>query len=413
MSRTGQGANILVVPGSRGLGDALETFPVFELIRDSWPDARLAAGSHSAAQEMTFAMSPHVTRCVRIRAGSVEQARAAIVGFSQNLKVLREFDVVLFLYKKRVARAMILAARLAGAAVYHRHPYRYQDPRRHAYGNFPARVLNQIIVARWLGLPLRHLREPRLVLPEADRQFAEQFFREHGLGARPTVILNTLGSAVIPGWGIERYAQVANRLVARHVDVIVNAGTDVQRREVQRVAHVLESRVFLLDTRLPRQLASVIARCDLLIGEASGQSWLATALGIPMITLFGPGDQGCHGLGRGGPVWWPRDARHRVISKLDWCWATMGSRCTCRYPPRPRRSPARKAFRNALKAIGVWKLRKALWKALGLHRPRPKLYDSFPPCLAAISVDEVVEAAVRPLGGAARAADGALDRVVS
>jgi ADP-heptose:LPS heptosyltransferase len=320
---------ILVILGTRGLGDALEAFPAFELLRELWPKARLAAGCQSPAQERTVEMCPAGVARVRIRDGSVKSAARALRGFGQNVRAMRGFDVIVFLYKRRVAWPAALAARLTGARVFHKHGYRYRDRRRSVYSEFPARVFNQLIVAEFFGHVLSRLREPRVILAERHRRFADEFFAAHGLGRRPTVILNSMASPLIQGWGIERYGGVASALGERGVDVIFNAGTDRQVREFRSLAPAVREGARLLDTRDPAQQAAVIAKCALLIGEPTGQSWLATAVGTPVLALMGPGEQNYHGQGRSGPLWWPWGSACTLLSKLAWCQTTMGERCTC------------------------------------------------------------------------------------
>jgi ADP-heptose:LPS heptosyltransferase len=382
---------ILVVIGPIGLGDAIEALPVFELINDFWPQSHLAAGCHSSAQQLTLGMCPHLSECIRIRRGSVKHAWRAVPGFADHVRAMRGFDTVLFLYKRRVSWPLLLAARLAGARVHHRHDYRYRDRRRSVYSVFPARVFNQIVTSEWLQVPLTRLREPRIVLSEDDRQFAEEFFKRHELGHRPTVIVNSLASPMIVGWGIDRYADVANALAARGIDVLVNGGTAAQIREFARVAHRLRDRVFLVQTPSPRMLAAVIARCDLLIGEASGQSWLAATLGKPIVILLGPGDQNYPGLGRGGPPWWPWGARCRFVTKIDWCQTAMRERCTCLHPRRWRRT-----FRVAMRRVGLWTVVRTGLTSIGLYRRHAALHLR-PPCLDAVTVEEIVDVALQQL----------------
>ena len=286
---------------------------------------------------------------------------------------------------------LVLAARVTGARVHHRHDYHYRDRRRSVYSAFPARVFNQILTSEWLRLPLTRLREPRVLIPEEDRRFAEEFFKRHELGQRPTVILNWLASPAIEGWSIDRYADVANALVTRGIDVLVNGGTGAQIREFTRVAHRLRERVFLVETPSPRMLAAVIDRCHLLIGEESGQSWLAAVLGKPMVIVRGPGDQNYPGLGRAGPTWWPWGARCRFVAKFDWCQTTMGDLCTCRHPRRWRR-----AFRVAMRRVGLWRVVQPALTSVGLYR-RHAARHLRPPCLDAVTVEEVVDAAHQQL----------------
>src|SRR5712691_9512774 len=100
---------ILIVLGQTGMGDAVEALPVFEMIRNYWPQVSLAVGYFRETQKAILEMSPHISKMVRLF-GGVRYARRSITGLSRNLKAMRGFEVVLFLYKKE---AITLPVRLA------------------------------------------------------------------------------------------------------------------------------------------------------------------------------------------------------------------------------------------------------------------------------------------------------------
>lgn len=387
--------------GSRAFGDVIEAFPVFDLVRELWPETHLAVGCQTKAQESALEIYPQALERIAIRRGSVRLWKPAIRALRENLEAMRGFDAILFLYKNRVCWPMRVTAWLTGARVWHGHDYRYRNGQRNPYSDFPGRVFNQIVAADLLGLPLSRLREGRVAVPEADQEFARDFLSRHGLGRRPIVILNSLASPVMPGWGMERYGHVANALVERGVDVIINAGTKAQLEQYRRVADRLRREVILLETRTPAMLAAVMARCDLVVGEPSGQSWLATSVGVPIVALLGPGERNYHGQGRSGPPWWPRDQRHRFISKMDWCQTSMGTRCRCKYGEKPYGG-----WIKAMKLVAIWKPWKRRLERLGLVGHPGEIKVGGTPCLEAIQVAEVVDAAWSQLGLAQPAAAG-------
>lgn len=92
-------------------------------------------------------------------------------------------------------------------------------------------------------------------------------------------------------WLPERFAELADMLVAKlGVQVIVFAGPN----DGETVAAVLKqsfSNIKVI-TNLPlRQLAAIIARCSLFIGNDAGPMHIAAGVGTPTIGLFGPGEE--------------------------------------------------------------------------------------------------------------------------
>jgi heptosyltransferase I len=393
---------VLVVIGPLGIGDVAESLPAFELIREHWPEATLAAGYFSAKQRPLLDECRALSGAVQL-IGGVEYAGRTLRGLGHNVRAMRGFDTVLFLHKRhRVAWPMRVAGRLAGARVLHRHGYRYADPRRTARSDFPEHVLFQKVAADLLlGVPLTRLRAPAVAVREDDRRAAAAILAARA-PHRPRAILNTQSG--LPDWGIERYAEVANTLARRGATVLVNGGTRHQVEEYNRVAPSLEAGVALLERPSPGVLAAVIEQCDVYVGAANGPASVAIGCGTPAVMLVGPGEHGYPGQERIGPPWWPRRDEHVVIAKTGWCQARQ-AQCRCLPPTRAERR--RRRLKRAMKQAGLWKpwraARKAALRRLG-RLPRraapPRPYT----CLEAISVEEVVRAAQARLDGSARPA---------
>lgn len=381
-------SKILVVVANTGMGDAIEALPAFQLIRENWPSVHLAAAYFREKQKAIFERSPHISQIVRLH-GNARYACEALKGFPANVKAVRGFDMVLFLYKKDViAWPLLLAAKFAGAQVLYRHGYRYTDRRRNAYTDFPEHVFFQMVVSQLLlGVPLTRVREPQLPLLAEDTGFAQEFFRRNRLEGKPVVIVNT-------PLGIEIYPGVVSALVAGGVGVIINGGLERQTRNLRNFLEKVPGNVILLANPSPSELAAVISRSDLYVGNAAGPASVAMAVGTPTVILVGPGEHHYPGQERIGPVWWPRHPKHQVISKLDRCRGNRGEDCNWCRPTTGGH------LKQAMKHVGVWKpwkhARKKVMKALRIYR-RQNVMTSPAPCLEAITVDEVVDAARRQL----------------
>lgn len=381
---------ILVVLGKRGMGDAIEAFPVFDMIHERWPNAELVVACNGNTQAVTVAMHPHAKPGPRIHPGSVKHFWRGLRGFPSNYRALRGFDAVLFLYKKTVCATMVLTAKLAGAEVFYKHDYgHYRNPRINVHSDFPEYAFNQIIASRLLDLPMGSIRMPFLAPADEDNQFADTFFESRGLADRPVAIINTQGHSVLACWGIKNYAQVANRLVEAGIGVIINGGSNQQMREYNSVAEELADGVVLLERPSVGHLAAVIRKCDVLIGDPAGPLCVARAVRTPTISLIGPGEHGYPGQHRHGPVWWHHGPQHKVVTKIDTCAVENGTDCRCRFPRR-----VKSRTRKVMRALRLWKPFKEILKMTGLHK---KSRRGPPPCFAAIKVEEVVAHAVRQI----------------
>src|SRR5207245_11354359 len=125
--------------------------PVFEIVKRHWPDVMLHAGSFSTGfQPEVFRRSPYIDETVRL-CGSIKDVALALKCVAHNVRTMRPYDVVLFLYKfERIVWPLTLAARLAGARALYRHGYRYRDWRRSTYSDFPEHVFFQLVASSLL-----------------------------------------------------------------------------------------------------------------------------------------------------------------------------------------------------------------------------------------------------------------------
>jgi ADP-heptose:LPS heptosyltransferase len=378
---------ILVVVCNTGIGNAVEALPAFDLILTHLPGARVAAGVFKGKQEQILARSQAIADVVELR-GSMRYARRSLRGLVHNVRAMRGFERVLFLYKRdRVPWPLRAAARLAGARPLYRHGYTYRDPRRNVFSDFPEHVFYQMVTASLLlRTPLTSLSRPTIELASDERRFADDRLAAWGLGTAPVVFVNRQSRdypGSHPDWGIDNYVELVRLLAARGLQVILNGGGERQAQEFRSAADRFPERSVLLERPSPLELAAVIARCDVYVGAASGPASLAMALGTPTVTIVGPGDDRYPGEGRIGPVWWPRQPCHAVLSKVDVCHRRFGDACLCR-----RTVPVRK---RALRRLHLWKAwkkaRKRYLKARGRYRRRAVVY----PCLELVTPAEVAD----------------------
>lgn len=118
---------------------------------------------------------------------------------------------------------------------------------------------------------------------------------------RPRVALNVGASRAYKRWPVERWAQVAHGLLNRGYGLVfigdkVDAEAVAQVKGEQTRWHVQTK--FMRDlsgkTTL-REMASVLAACDLLVTADTGPMHVAVAVGTPVVALFGATDPRRHG----------------------------------------------------------------------------------------------------------------------
>ena len=107
----------------------------------------------------------------------------------------------------------------------------------------------------------------------------------------PRVTLHLGGGWEYKLWPPERFASVADRLLTEHdAGVVVLAGPDDEGRveafsRAARADHAVARGLSL------REMAALISRCDLHIGNDTGPMHIADAVGTSVVALFEPTDE--------------------------------------------------------------------------------------------------------------------------
>ena len=388
-SRTPPG-RVLVVLDAKGIGDAAEALPVFELVHRHWPSTELTVGISRQSQVPILSRSPHIARVVRAPSG-IRRVSTALRRLPENLALLHGFDeVVVLARREEVTWPLRLAAVLAGARLHHRHGYRYRDRRKSPFADYPAHVFFQLVTSELLlRQPLAEVARPHFEPATEDRRHAEAFFAKHGLDGDPVVLLNTRGPQYGVGmgrWGIGRYLATADVLLASGVRVVVNGGSAAQMEEFGGAQHLADPRVILLERPTVGQLSAVLQRCTVVVGEPSGPLCVAMAVGTPTVSIQGPGERDYPGHNRSGPLWWPEDPRHVSASRVAWCQHTTRGACLCSRDTKPR-------TKQRLEPLRLWKPYKRALSRLGVFdrlHPSRWTHRTFS-CLERLTPEEVAQ----------------------
>ncbi|PQV65379.1 heptosyltransferase-1/heptosyltransferase-3 [Abditibacterium utsteinense] len=179
-----------------------------------------------------------------------------------------------------------------------------------------------------------------LIMPigDADRQWAQTFWRQHDLEGKRVVALNPGSARAIKQWPPAQFAQLARMLEQSGTrTLILGAPGEVELAlEIARAATQPETQSELeteeatgvakspseiavdSDTSTPlkpivaagqttlKQLGALLQHCDLMVSADTGPMHIAAAVGTPIVALFGPTDPACTG---------PVSARARVVMR--------------------------------------------------------------------------------------------------
>ena len=269
------------------IGDFIATLPVLQAMRARWPEAEVEIWGY-----------PHIAML------------AVAGGWAQTVVSLDRAEMArFFVPEPSFTDAQVTAVRSFDLVFNYLH-----DPVGQVRSNLLLAGAKQVIsgspiIKRGHAIPF--LLEPlqALAIYETDRvpeldlsgdahAEARRRLRALGMKGRPVAVHPGSGG-VLKKWPVDRYVEMARRLVRAGREVVAVVG-EADREEAGVLAREMPGLPVLGDLTLV-ELAGVLSECAMFLGNDSGITHLAAAVGLPVVALFGPSDADTWGpRGRGG-----------------------------------------------------------------------------------------------------------------
>ena len=284
------------------LGDFILALPTLETLRKAFPQAESFVMGYPRILELVeerfyakkiFSIDQKGMATFFVREGTLD------LNLSQFFQT---FDLVVVFGKDGEGTIVRNLKRVCQGRILHINSFPAWDERVHLTDHLLRQVYRY-------GLPSSEL-NPKLYLKDLDRDWAEDFWKSKGLtpGERSEVIILHPGSGSKKKvWPLDRFLNLVrylqDRLGSRILIVLGPAeGLEVQKAFERRGTNppILAKGLSLL------RLASVMEGCRFFIGNDSGISHMAAALGLPTVAIFGPTDP---------RVWCPRGEKVVVVRK--------------------------------------------------------------------------------------------------
>jgi ADP-heptose:LPS heptosyltransferase len=128
----------------------------------------------------------------------------------------------------------------------------------------------------------------RILLPEDQRAIADEWLLQRGVPAgKPLLALHPGASGDSKRWPLERFRRVAAKMAQSHTMLIVEGPAEPGLGS--ELARGLPAEERVIAASLPLELvAALLSVCDAYLGNDSGISHLAAALGLRSLVIFGP-----------------------------------------------------------------------------------------------------------------------------
>lgn len=288
---------ILVVRLS-AVGDVVRTVPAVQAIRNRFPDSTIHWLVEDRCAEMIHGLNCiDATVQVPRRRWKKIGALGKLRGFLQFTRELRQahYDLYIDIHG-------ILKSGLYGAMA--------RIPRRVGYPRGIAKEWNTLfsteiipakprrmsryernfLMARYFDPEAREMR-PALPLDEHDRNFAREFLRKQGLGSGGFAFLypGTSPRGRYKRWLPERYGQLVDQLAALDIPCLVGWGPG-EEPIVESLRATASAQPVIPPLTTLKELAALIESARVFIGGDTGPMHMASLLGTPVVTIFGPSD---------------------------------------------------------------------------------------------------------------------------
>lgn len=155
------------------------------------------------------------------------------------------------------------------------------------------RVEKNLALVQALGLAIEN-HDPIIPVIAEDCRYVEDLLGAHPRSTPgPRIILHPGSSPSTPykRWDLQRYARLADLLILHQQARIFFTAAKDEWDLITQVTSSMKSTAYLLaPTETLTQLAELIRRCDLYIGNDTSPMHLAAFVGTPVVALFGPTD---------------------------------------------------------------------------------------------------------------------------
>jgi len=290
--------NRILVRGVNWVGDTILTYPTVQKLKSLFPHSHLAIliPSHLIDLWKTF---PNVDEIIPFQKRRVIGSIWEDINLSQSL-MERKFDLALILPRSFRSAFHIYLARIPirigykaeGRSLFLTHRIRRTKEILHSHRVHYFQKLTEPF-GKVEASPF-----PRIFLREEDRRWAEQALKDWNLSdGRLLIGMNpgaTYGMAKC--WYPERFGELGKRILNKWKATVLLFGKEEERPIAEEILqHLRGGGIDLTGKTNLLQLAALLERCQLLVANDTGTMHVATAVGTPVVALFGSTDPSATG----------------------------------------------------------------------------------------------------------------------
>jgi len=279
-----------------GIGDTLKITPIARELRKKYPKAHISYLIESGPSALLL-NNPHLNEIIifdrnaykkelLIKEGDFHQVFSEIYLNMKNIQE-RKIDLTINLFSSyygAILAYLSKAKKIFGFQM-------------NSYGQFFGEIepsLRPLHLINQFGRIAKIKPESKdlvLRLTQDEEKFGQSFLEDHKISQNDFLIgLNAGAAWPSKRWGFKNFVVLCDELISSFGAKVVLFGGTQDRKRTDRIKELMNAKPIVPPLLNLRELASVISRCKLFIGQDTGPLYMADALGIPNISIWGPTD---------------------------------------------------------------------------------------------------------------------------
>lgn len=305
------------------LGDVILSTPAFKAVRENFPDSHIAVMVTPYTRECVEG-NPYINEVIIYDKRGSQKSLKGSLKFAMELRRKR-FNLALILHPTNRVNLMTFLAgipervgfnRKMGVFLTKKLPHTKQAGEKHEvdYTLDVVKAAGMAPRSRKLYFPVKRKMEEKVgaMLSDMDLSDNDSIIAMHPSSSCPS-----------KKWQPRKFARLADRLIEQHgAKIVFIGGPDVGADADEVIKNMKNTALDLSGKTTVAELASLLKKCALFISNDSGPVHVSSAVGTPVISIFGRKDPGLGPL-RWGPVGTDDIAFHKETE----CTACLAHNC--------------------------------------------------------------------------------------
>lgn len=303
------------------LGEVILTSPLIRVVKESFPRSYLTLLCDRPSYSI-YSHNPYVDELIFWEGRRFKgHGLRGLIGYLRYLKSLRDtrFDLVIDAYggSRPATWSMVSGAKVRVGYTKRGIGLFYNVKAKHNFYQYHCECV--LDLARVMGLEISS-REPEIYISEDDERHCNLFLEQNGFkkGQRLLVGINPNSSNRYKRWGVERFAELADRIVKSYSAAIVLMGGPGEEGVAQAVGEKMEAESAIANITNFMQWAAFIKSFDLFITNDSSPLHVSACVKTtPTVAIFTSG--GAPTGPSGSLEYLPKGGHYRAVQRRVDC----------------------------------------------------------------------------------------------